>query len=121
PDGDGRQGALRQRLARARRARHGPGPARVQGARPARRRATEAAPGQRGAALPDVTMLAAALVLVAAAAPPVAEGKWQTVAPGVEVGRFPAARKAPIGDSVITVVRVDPQLHRFRLLSAKLL
>lgn len=62
-----------------------------------------------------MTTLAAALLLAAAAGP------WQTVAPGVAVGRFTAARAAPIGDSVITVVRVDPQLHHFRLLSAKLL
>ena len=57
----------------------------------------------------------AALVLLAAAGP------WQAVAPGVEVGRFAAAHRAPLGDSVITVVRVDPRLHHFRLLSSALL
>jgi len=52
---------------------------------------------------------------------PAAAERWQALAPGVEVGRFPARRKAPVGDSVITVVRVDPRHHAFRLLSAALL
>lgn len=46
---------------------------------------------------------------------------WQVVAPGLEVGRFPSPRPAPMGDSVVTVVRADPRHHELRLLSAKLL
>jgi phosphodiester glycosidase len=46
---------------------------------------------------------------------------WQLVAPGLEVGRFPSPRPAAVGDSVVTVVRVDPRHHELRLLSAKLL
>jgi hypothetical protein len=46
---------------------------------------------------------------------------WQVVAPGLEVGRFPAPRRAAVGDSVVTVVRADTRRHQLRLLSAKLL
>jgi hypothetical protein len=41
---------------------------------------------------------------------------WKPVAPGVEVGRLPARPGGP----VVTVVRVDPRLNAFRLLSARL-
>lgn len=47
--------------------------------------------------------------------PPAAE-PWKTVAPGVEVGRLPAQAGGPL----VTVVRVDPRLNTFRLLSARL-
>ncbi len=50
-----------------------------------------------------------------------APGPWRAAAPGLEVGRFQASRKAAVGDSIVTVVRVDPARHDFRLLSAKLL
>jgi hypothetical protein len=43
------------------------------------------------------------------------------VAPGLEVGRFPSPRASEVGDSVVTVVRVDPRRYTFSLLSAKLL
>lgn len=46
---------------------------------------------------------------------------WEAVAPGLEVGRFPAPVKASVGDSTVTAVRVDPARYEFRLLSAKLL
>ena len=44
---------------------------------------------------------------------------FETVAPGLEVGRFAASLKAEVGDSRVTVVRVDPARYEFRLLSAK--
>jgi len=68
-----------------------------------------------------------ALVLAAAGgwtsrAPLVAESSpWQAVAPGLEVGRLASPQPAPIGSSLVTVVRVDPERYEFRLLSAKLL
>ena len=46
---------------------------------------------------------------------------WETLAPGLEVRRFAASVKAAVGDSTVTVVRVDPARYEFRLLSAKLL
>ncbi len=70
----------------------------------------------------------AIFLLVSCAGPPIAAaqalaapGGWRSLAPGLEVGRFPAPRKSAVGDSVVTVVRVDPQIYVFRLLSAKLL
>jgi hypothetical protein len=46
---------------------------------------------------------------------------WTTLRPGLEVGRFVAPIRAAVGDSMVTVVRVDPAQYEFRLLSAKLL
>jgi hypothetical protein len=65
--------------------------------------------------------VAAAFLAEAGAAPPepTASG-WQAAAPGLEVGRFRAPRPSAVGDSMVTVVRVDPKLYDLRLLSAKL-
>jgi hypothetical protein len=46
---------------------------------------------------------------------------WEVLAPGLEVGRFTSPVKASVGDSVVTVVRVDSARYQARLLSAKLL
>ncbi len=46
---------------------------------------------------------------------------WQTIAPGLELARFDAVPRSEIGDSVVTIVRVDPARFEFRLLSAPLL
>jgi hypothetical protein len=43
------------------------------------------------------------VVAVAADAP-----GWQSVAPGLDLGTFTAAKPAPVGDSQITVLRIDP-------------
>lgn len=59
--------------------------------------------------------------LFAAGQAQVAAGSWRSLAPGLEVGRLPASEKSAVGDSVVTVVRVDPRRYVFRLLSAKLL
>jgi hypothetical protein len=53
----------------------------------------------------------------AAGVPPAGSPAWTAPAPGVEVGRLPAHPGGP----VVTVVRVDPRQHAFRLLSAALL
>jgi hypothetical protein len=62
----------------------------------------------------------AALVLLcplaASAEAPPSGPSWTTAAPGVEVGRLPVRPGGPI----VTVVRVDPRLNAFRLLSARL-
>jgi hypothetical protein len=60
-------------------------------------------------------LLLAVMLLTGPAAP------WSELAPGLEVGRFPAPRPSEVGDSVVTVVRVDPRRYEFSLLSAKLL
>jgi hypothetical protein len=45
-----------------------------------------------------------------------ASAAWRTVAPGIDVARLPAG---PDG-ATVTVVRVDPRRHAFRLLSASI-
>jgi len=61
------------------------------------------------------------LLILTPQAPPQKPGGWETVAPGIEVGRLLAPTRAAVGDSTVTVVRVDPARYEFRLLSAKLL
>jgi len=62
-------------------------------------------------------LLLLTLLLLPAAGPALADG-WQTVAPGLELGRFKAHLQAKLGDSTLTVLRVNPGLWRFRLLAA---
>jgi hypothetical protein len=61
------------------------------------------------------------LVLLAAATPPPPGAEWRALQPGFELGRFLSPRPSQMGDSTISVVRVDPALFELRLLSAKLL
>ena len=42
---------------------------------------------------------------------------WETIADGLQLGRFKAAEEAPAGDSAITVLRVDPTMFEVQLLS----
>jgi Phosphodiester glycosidase len=56
-----------------------------------------------------------------AAGPADAPAVWRSLAPGLEVSRLPAPTWGAVGDSVVTVVRVDPQRYVFRLLSAELM
>jgi hypothetical protein len=46
---------------------------------------------------------------------------WRELAPGLETGRFPSPRPSDVGDSTITVLRIDPGRFELRLLSAGLL
>jgi hypothetical protein len=62
-----------------------------------------------------MSSLFAVWILAAPAVP------WSQAAPGLEVGRFPSPKASEVGDSVVTVVRVDPRRYTFSLLSAKLL
>ncbi len=43
---------------------------------------------------------------------------WENLATGLELGVLQSPQKAEIGDSLIRVLRIDPQYYRFRLLSA---
>lgn len=58
------------------------------------------------------------LLAPAAVNPPTA---WRALQPGLELGRLLSPRPSALGDSTISVVRVDPALFELRLLSAKLL
>lgn len=42
---------------------------------------------------------------------------WETIADGLQLGRFKAAEEAPAGDSAITILRVDPTMFEVQLLS----
>jgi hypothetical protein len=50
----------------------------------------------------------AGLVLLAIVASATATPGWTTLEPGLELGVFEAAERAPVGDSRITVLRIDP-------------
>jgi len=52
---------------------------------------------------------------------PVAPAAWTTPARGVEIADLDARPRSEIGDSKVTVVRIDTAVHEIRLLSAKLL
>jgi hypothetical protein len=43
---------------------------------------------------------------------------WQQLAKGLELGTFLAPQPAAVGDSLVRVLRIDPQYYRFRLLNA---
>jgi hypothetical protein len=80
-------------------------------------------------------LLAAALAVAARLAPPAAspppsapvpalalgitsfDTTWTRLADGLDLGRFTLPRPAPVGDRVLTVLRVDPARWRLRLLS----
>jgi uncharacterized protein YigE (DUF2233 family) len=61
----------------------------------------------------DLTPLAAVLLAAASA--------WAPLADGLDLAELTAPQKSDLGDSRVTVVRIDPSRYRFRLLSAKLL
>jgi hypothetical protein len=43
---------------------------------------------------------------------------WQQLEPGLELGIFPSPRPADVGDSLIRVLRIDPERYRFHLVNA---
>ena len=47
-------------------------------------------------------------VLLLLIPPGMAHGEWQTLAPGMELGKFPASQPSSAGDSIITILRIDP-------------
>jgi hypothetical protein len=61
-------------------------------------------------------MLAGAIL--SGCADPIAESsvQWATLAPGLDFGTFDATKRSPVGDSRITVLRIDPKLWEFVLL-----
>jgi hypothetical protein len=48
---------------------------------------------------------------------PAADTAWTVLADGLDLGRFALSRPAPVGDALLTVLRVDPAHWRLRLLS----
>ena len=52
--------------------------------------------------------------------PAMAAGKWQSLAPGMELGRFSASQPSSAGDSRITVLRIDPDLWALEFIGLSL-
>jgi hypothetical protein len=50
------------------------------------------------------------IVFLLLASPGITHGSWQSLAPGMDLGMFPASRPSSSGDSLITVLRIDPAL-----------
>src|SRR5690349_17823284 len=63
-------------------------------------------------------LLSAAPAKMPAAAPAAPSSPWETLAPGVELAEFDASLKSSVGDSRVTVLRVDVARRPVRLLSA---
>ena len=64
---------------------------------------------------------AAILVLLAfAGAPASAESPWTVLEKGLALAVFEAPKKSRLGDSKITVVRIDPRYFKFKLLTSQL-
>ena len=40
----------------------------------------------------------------------ITDAPWQSLAPGMDLGKFPASRPGKSADSVITILRIDPEL-----------
>jgi hypothetical protein len=59
------------------------------------------------------------LLLVLLSLPSLAASPWETLAPGVELAEFDAPLKSTVGDSRVTVLRVDVAQSPVRLLSAE--
>jgi hypothetical protein len=68
-----------------------------------------------------MSVIVLAAVLAAAATPVPPPSPWRTLAPGLEVAELAAPHASAVGDSRITVVRIDPDRYEIDLLSAKLL
>ena len=72
-------------------------------------------------------LLAVALVAIAASRTssppsppptPPAEATWRELEGGLELGVLPSPRPAAVGDSLVRVLRIDPERFRFQLLNA---
>lgn len=76
-----------------------------------------------GRSVPSRTMPTLLLLLLCAAPVPKStsaapSSPWETLAPGVELAEFDASLKSSVGDSRVTVLRVDVARRPVRLLSA---
>jgi hypothetical protein len=50
-----------------------------------------------------------AFLVLAAPSPPAADGAWRSLAPGLDLRVLEARTASPVGDSTITVLRIDPE------------
>lgn len=68
---------------------------------------------------PGMTAPSRLVALLVCLSLPALAAPWETLAPGVELAEFEAHLKSTVGDSRVTVVRVDVTRRPVRLLSAK--
>lgn len=61
---------------------------------------------------------ALALLLIHATARHATAEPWRSLEPGLELAAFPAPQKAVVGDSMVHVLRIDPERFDLRLLNA---
>ena len=47
--------------------------------------------------------------------PGITQGPWQSLAPGMDLGMFSASQPSKSGDSLITILRIDPDLWSLEL------
>jgi hypothetical protein len=59
-------------------------------------------------------------ILLLLVPPGMADGTWQMLAPGMELGKFTAARPSRSGDSRITILRIDPDLWSLEFMGLSL-
>ncbi len=58
----------------------------------------------------------ACLLLIAVFLPVNAFGGWSTLSPGLELGKFTSGKPSQLGDSQITIIRIDPKLWELMLI-----
>lgn len=63
-----------------------------------------------------ISILIAAAVIIAS---PATADIWERVDRGLHVGEFKSPKKSLLGNSTITVIKIDPGQYKFKLLSAK--
>jgi len=59
-------------------------------------------------------------VLLLLTSPGITHGPWQSLAPGMDLGTFPASRLSNAGDSRITILRIDPALWSLEFIGLSL-
>ena len=68
--------------------------------------------------LPAIAFAIAILIRGLAFAAEDGNGPWRTLEPGLELGVFPPPVRSDVGDSLVRIVRIDPQRFELRLLAA---
>ena len=59
-------------------------------------------------------------VFLLLASPGITQGPWRTLAPGMDLGTFPASQPSHSGDSRITILRIDPDLWSLEFIGVSL-
>jgi len=60
------------------------------------------------------------LVFLLLTSPGIIHGPWQSLAPGMDLGTFSASQPSSSGDSLITILRIDPNLWSLEFIGLSL-